>query len=42
MIARIKDHQILRQRRRKKNAIDYATTGVTVLHNLKIEFAACS
>jgi hypothetical protein len=37
VIARMKD-----QCRRKKNAIDYATAGVAVLYNLKIEFAACS
>jgi hypothetical protein len=42
VIARMKDYQVLRQCRRKKNATDYATAGVAVLHNIKIEFAACS
>jgi hypothetical protein len=36
-IARLKDHQILRQCRRRGNAINHAVAGVAALHNLKID-----
>jgi hypothetical protein len=36
-IARLKDHQILRQCRRRGHGIDHAVAGVAVLHNLKLE-----
>jgi hypothetical protein len=38
-IARLKDHQILRQCRRRGTAIDHAIAGVAALHNLKLETA---
>jgi hypothetical protein len=38
-IARLKDHQILRQCRCRGNAIDHAIAGVAALHNLKLETA---
>jgi len=38
-IARLKDHQILRQCRRRGKAIDHAIAGVAALHNLKLETA---
>ncbi|MGW2933353.1 transposase [Streptomyces sp. NPDC001156] len=36
-IARLKDHQILRQYRRKGDGINHAIAGVAALHNLKLE-----
>ncbi|MGI5133627.1 transposase [Streptomyces sp. CA-106110] len=36
-IARLKDHQILRQRRRRGEAVNHAVAGVAALHNLKID-----
>ncbi|MFC9635502.1 transposase [Streptomyces mirabilis] len=36
-IARLKDHQILRQCRRRGNAINHAVAGVAALHNLKLD-----
>ncbi|MFF3877885.1 transposase [Streptomyces sp. NPDC001978] len=36
-IARLTDHQILRQCRRRGNAIDHAVAGVAALHNLKFD-----
>ncbi|MGW9026110.1 transposase [Streptomyces sp. NPDC055722] len=36
-IARVKDDQILRQCRRRGNAIDHAVAGVATLHNLKLD-----
>ena len=36
-IARLKDHQILRQCRRRGTGIDHAIADVAALHNLKIE-----
>ncbi|MER7681062.1 transposase [Streptomyces sp. NPDC096934] len=36
-ITRLKDHQILRQCRRRGEAINHAVTGVAALHNLKID-----
>jgi hypothetical protein len=36
-IARLKDHQILRQCRRRGDAINHATAGVAALHNLKLD-----
>ncbi len=39
-LARLKDHQILRQCRRKADAINHAVAGVAALHNLKLEVAA--
>ncbi|MDT0470451.1 hypothetical protein [Streptomyces gibsoniae] len=36
-MARLKDHQILRQCRRRGNAINHAVAGVAALHNLKID-----
>ncbi|MGO4423550.1 transposase, partial [Streptomyces sp. MCAF7] len=39
-LARLKDHQILRQCRRKGDSIDHATAGAAALHNLKLEIAA--
>ncbi|MGW3029273.1 transposase [Streptomyces sp. NPDC001221] len=36
-IARLKVHQILRQCRRRGNAINHAVAGVAALHNLKID-----
>jgi hypothetical protein len=36
-IARLKDHQILRQCRRRGKAIDHAIAGVAALHNLKLD-----
>ncbi|MGW9027186.1 transposase family protein [Streptomyces sp. NPDC055722] len=36
-IARLKDHQILRQCRRKGDGINHAVAGVAALHNLKLE-----
>ncbi|MER6979048.1 transposase [Streptomyces carpinensis] len=36
-IARLKDHHILRQCRRRGNAVNHAVAGVAVLHNLKID-----
>ncbi|MGI5136020.1 transposase family protein [Streptomyces sp. CA-106110] len=36
-LARLKDHQILRQCRRRGNAINHAVAGVAALHNLKFE-----
>jgi hypothetical protein len=36
-IARLKDHQYLRQCRRRGNAINHAVAGVAALHNLKID-----
>ena len=38
-IARLKDHQILRQCRRRGKAIDHAIAGVAALHNLELETA---
>jgi hypothetical protein len=38
-IARLKDHQILRQCLRRGKAIDHAIAGVAALHNLKLETA---
>jgi hypothetical protein len=38
-IARLKDHQILRQCRRRGTAVDDAIAGVAALHNLKLETA---
>ena len=38
-IARLKDHQILHQCRRRGNAIDHAIAGVAALHHLKPETA---
>jgi hypothetical protein len=38
-IARLKDHQILRQCRRRGRGIDHAIAGVAALHNLKLETA---
>jgi hypothetical protein len=38
-IARLEDHQILRQCRRRGPAIDHAIAGVATLHNLKLETA---
>jgi hypothetical protein len=38
-VARLKDHQILRQCRRRGEAIDHAIAGVAALHNLKRETA---
>ncbi|MEU1594917.1 transposase [Streptomyces sp. NPDC005708] len=35
-IARLKDHQILRQCRRRGQAINHAVAGVAALHNLKL------
>ncbi|MEU1599077.1 transposase family protein [Streptomyces sp. NPDC005708] len=35
--ARLKDHQILRQRRRRSEAVNHAVAGVAALHNLKID-----
>ncbi|MFD8423538.1 transposase [Streptomyces sp. NPDC059466] len=37
VIARLKDHQILRQCRRRGNGIDHAAAGVAALHNLKLD-----
>jgi hypothetical protein len=39
-LARLKDHQILRQCRRKGDSIDHAIAGIAALHNLKLEVAA--
>nr|WP_322973894.1 transposase [Actinacidiphila oryziradicis] len=39
-LARLKDHQILRQCRRKGDGIDHAIAGIAALHNLKLEVAA--
>jgi hypothetical protein len=39
-LARLKDHQILRQCRRKGAGADYAIAGIAALHNLKLEVAA--
>ncbi|MFE7333174.1 transposase [Streptomyces sp. NPDC057565] len=36
-IARLKDHQILRQYRRRGEAINHAVAGVAALHNLKLD-----
>jgi DDE family transposase/DDE superfamily endonuclease len=36
-IARLKDHQILRQCRRRGEAVNHAVAGVAALHNLKID-----
>jgi hypothetical protein len=36
-IARLKDHQILRQCRRKGDGINHAVVGVAALHNLKLD-----
>ncbi|MFA3842024.1 transposase [Streptomyces aureus] len=36
-IARLKDHQILRQCRRRGDAINHAVAGVAALHNLKLD-----
>ncbi|MEU6652174.1 hypothetical protein ABZ904_22720 [Streptomyces sp. NPDC046900] len=36
-IARLKDHQILRQCRRRGEAINHAVAGVAALHNLKLD-----
>jgi hypothetical protein len=36
-IARLKDHQVLRQCRRKGDGINHAIAGVAALHNLKLE-----
>ncbi|MER6980027.1 transposase [Streptomyces carpinensis] len=36
-IARLKDHQVLRQCRRHGNAINHAVAGVAALHNLKLD-----
>ena len=36
-IARLKDHQILRQCRRRGEAINHAVAGVATLHNLKLD-----
>ncbi|MFF3468862.1 transposase family protein [Streptomyces sp. NPDC001984] len=36
-IARLKDHQIIRQCRRRGNAIDHAVACVAALHNLKLD-----
>ncbi|MFD0502644.1 transposase [Streptomyces chiangmaiensis] len=36
-IARLKDHQVLRQCRRKGDGINHAVAGVAALHNLKLE-----
>ncbi|MDT0464162.1 transposase [Streptomyces gibsoniae] len=36
-IARLKEHQILHQCRRRGNAINHAVAGVAALHNLKID-----
>ncbi|MGI5133542.1 transposase [Streptomyces sp. CA-106110] len=38
-IARLKDHQILRQCRRRGDAINHAVAGVAALHNLKIDIS---
>jgi hypothetical protein len=38
-IARLKDHQILRQCRRRGTAIDHAIVGVAALHHLKLDIA---
>jgi hypothetical protein len=37
VIARLKNHQILRQCRRRGNGIDHAVAGVAALHNLKLD-----
>jgi hypothetical protein len=39
-LARLKDHQILRQCRRKGDSIDHAIAGIAALHNPKPEAAA--
>ncbi|MEU5023098.1 transposase [Streptomyces milbemycinicus] len=39
-LARLKDHQVLRQCRRKGDSTDHATIGVAVLRNLKLEIIA--
>ncbi|MGI5144025.1 MULTISPECIES: transposase [unclassified Streptomyces] len=36
-IARLKDHQILRQCRRRGETINHAVAGVAALHNLKLD-----
>ena len=36
-IARLKDHQILRQCRRRGEAINHAVAGVATLHNLELD-----
>ncbi|MGW2938119.1 transposase [Streptomyces sp. NPDC001156] len=36
-IARLNDHQILRQCRRRSDAVNHAVAGVAALHNLKID-----
>jgi len=39
-LARLKDHQILRQCRRRGESIDHALAGIAALHNLKLEVTA--
>ncbi|WP_433129242.1 transposase [Streptomyces sp. CA-106110] len=36
-LARLKDHQILRQCRRRGGAVNHAVAGVAALHNLKLD-----
>ncbi|MGW2548843.1 transposase [Streptomyces sp. NPDC001635] len=36
-LARLKDHQILRQCRRRGDGINHAVAGVAALHNLKLD-----
>jgi hypothetical protein len=39
-IARLKDHQILRQCRRRGAGVDHAIAGVAAPHNLKLDLIA--
>ncbi|MFI1847604.1 hypothetical protein [Streptomyces sp. NPDC020480] len=36
-LARLKDHQVLRQCRRRGEGINHAVAGIVALHNLKLE-----
>jgi hypothetical protein len=40
IVARLKDHQILYQCRRRGTAIGHAIAGAAALHNLKLDIAA--